>query len=276
MPVDLDARVAANQRLSHEYNVVTLEAAEIAGRARPGQFVMVRPARGTDPLLRRPYSIFEILKEAGRPSAISLLNKRVGTGTRMIFDLEPGERLPCLGPLGRPFTPLDPPAEAWLVAGGVGIAPFATLAEELRRRGTRTVLFYGARSAADLFCREPFERAGVELVLATEDGSLGVHGRITAPLMQALHALPSPAPLKLYACGPGAMLRAVADLARAHGRPAEVSLEQVMGCGLGGCYSCVVQVKRDDGSPHFVRSCLSGPVFDADRVVWEMVHGVGH
>ena len=232
---------------------------------------MVKPAHGHDPLLRRPFSIFEILRDAhGAPIGLSLLNKRVGVGTRLLYDVEAGARVACLGPLGRPFEPIDPPAQAWMVAGGVGLAPFVTLAEALAARGTPTTLFYGARRAADLYYAELFERA--------RRAHGAGHGR-RQPRRQRLRHRPartcarrvtaSDRPSRLYVCGPTPMMRAVAAIAESHGRPCDVSLEQVMGCGLGGCYSCVVLTRQPDAAPHFVRSCLEGPVFDARRIVWE-------
>ena len=270
MPVDIDAAVIANTRLSDDYSVVALAAPAIAALAQPGQFVMVKPSRGTDPLLRRPFSIFEILRDAaGAPTGISILNKRIGVGTGLLYEVEPGAHIACLGPLGRPFAPVDPPAEAWMVAGGVGLAPFVTLAEALRAKGTPSTLFYGARRASELYYVELFERLGVRVVLATEDGSRGAAGRVTAPLGAALDALRPGAGVRLYVCGPTPMMRAVADLSALHGRACDVSLEQVMGCGLGGCYSCVVLARDPGGVPHFVRSCLEGPVFDANRILWD-------
>jgi dihydroorotate dehydrogenase electron transfer subunit len=270
MPVDVDAAVIDNTRLSDDYSVVSLAAPAIAQLARPGQFVMVKASRGTDPLLRRPFSIFEILRDGeGAPSGISILNKRIGVGTALLYEIEAAARVSVLGPLGLPFEPVAPPEDAWMVAGGVGLAPFVTLAEALGARGTATTLFYGARQARDLYCMDLFDRLGVRAVLATEDGSRGVHGRVTTPLAQALAARPAGLPVRLYACGPTPMMRAVAGLAARHGRRCDVSLEQVMGCGLGGCYSCVVLAKDAGGAPHFVRSCLDGPVFDAGRIVWD-------
>jgi dihydroorotate dehydrogenase electron transfer subunit len=270
MPVDIDAAVMANTRLSDEYNVVALSAPAIGSAARPGQFVMVKPSRGTDPLLRRPFSIFEILHgEGGKVLGISILNKRVGVGTGLLYEAEPGSRLACLGPLGRPFDAVDPPAEAWMVAGGVGLAPFVTLAHALRTRGTRATLFYGARRASELYYVDLFERLGVEIVLSTEDGSRGAAGFVTVPLERALGRLLPTQTIKLFVCGPTPMMQAVARIAAYRGRECDVSLEQVMGCGLGGCYSCVVLAHDHDDAPHFVRSCLDGPVFDARRIVWE-------
>jgi dihydroorotate dehydrogenase electron transfer subunit len=185
-----------------------------------------------------------------------------------LFDAEPGDSIQVLGPLGRPFAPAAPPAEPWMVAGGVGLAPFAALAEALVARAARPRLFYGARRAAELFYLDWFEQRGVRLDLATEDGSRGTHGRVTLPLDRALAAAAATPEIVLYACGPEPMLAAVARVAASHHRTVHVSVERIMGCGLGGCYSCVIPVRDETGVPHFVRSCLSGPVFDADRIVW--------
>ena len=156
-----------------------------------------------------------------------------------------------------------------MVAGGVGLAPFATLAETLAASGTPSTLFYGARSARELFYLDFFERLGVKLVLSTEDGSAGVRGRVTVPLEAALARLDDRGLAMVYACGPEPMLAAVATLAARYGQTSEVSVERVMGCGLGGCYSCVVPVRNGDGHPHFVRSCIGGPVFKGSEIVWD-------
>ena len=269
MLVDVDAAVIANTRLSEDYSVLALAAPEIAAAARPGQFVMLKPSRGMDPLLRRPFSIFEILRDDhGTPTALTIFNKRIGKGTSLLYDVEPGTRVQCLGPLGQPFEPVDPPARAWMVAGGVGLAPFVTLAEALLERGTHVSLFYGARRAQDLHRVEIFETLGVRVVCATEDGSRGAHGRITAPLEAELSRADVSAAIRMYVCGPTPMMRAVTRLATSAELPVFVSLEPVMGCGMGGCYSCVVPVRHGSGS-HFVRSCLEGPVFDGARLIWD-------
>ena len=269
MPVDVRADVVANTRLSSDYNVIGLAAPAIAEAAQPGQFVMVKASAGHDPLLRRPFSVFEILRDdRQRPIGISLLNKRIGASTNRLYDARPGQHIACLGPLGRPFTPVEPPVEAWMVAGGVGLAPFATLAESLAARGTRMTLFYGARRSAELFYLDTFERLGARLVLTTEDGSRGEQGRIVVPLKRELASQPPGATVMVYACGPEGMLAATAKVAAQAGQPCQVSVERIMGCGLGGCYSCVVPMREDDGV-HHVRSCLAGPVLAGDRIVWD-------
>lgn len=270
MPADVDAVVVENRRLSSDYNVLVFHAPSIAASAAPGQFVMIKTAGAGDaPLLRRPFSIFQIIRTAsGEPEGISIINKRIGTGTTQIYDARVDSVLPVLGPLGRPFAP-PASGEAWMVAGGVGIGPFVTLAEALRRAGTPTRLYYGARTAADLHCADLFAPLGAALVATTEDGSRGDRGFVTLPLERDLQqAAETNTGVTLYACGPTPMMRAVATLAARYSRPCLVSLEQVMGCGMGGCYSCVVRVRHAD-RPRFVRSCLDGPVFDAEAIVWE-------
>ena len=270
LPVDAPAQVLRNTRLTADYNVLELDAPALAAGSLPGQFVMIRTSPGTDPLLRRPFSVFEILRDAsGAPAGISVLCKRIGPGTARLYDVAAGDSLPVLGPLGKPFSLAAAPAEAWMVAGGVGLAPFATLAEALGAAGVKARLFYGGRTRADLFYLDWFAARGVALDLATEDGSLGAHGRVTAPLEAALRARPAALDVTLYACGPEPMLKAVAGLARDFGRPSQLSTERIMGCGLGGCYSCVVRVRDGEGAPHFVRSCLNGPVFDGADLLWE-------
>ncbi|MBF8300060.1 MAG: FAD-binding FR-type protein, partial [Acidobacteria bacterium] len=268
MPVDVEARVIANTRLSPDYNVIALAAPDIAVATAPGQFVMVKLGRGSVPLLRRPFSVFEILRTNGRVDGLTLLSKRVGVTTDMLFDAVEGDIVSCLGPLGRPFEPVDPPAEAWMVAGGVGLAPFATLTDALRDRGTAVTLFYGARSGRELFYLDWFQARGVRLVLATEDGSTGDHGRVTVPLERELQGV-SGRDIMIYGCGPEPMLEAVAHVAARYDRRSQVSVERVMGCGLGGCYSCVIPVRDGPTGQRYVRSCMAGPVFAGADIVWD-------
>jgi dihydroorotate dehydrogenase electron transfer subunit len=270
MPVDAAAEVLTNTRLSDDYCVVALRAPELAAIFEPGQFVMVRTSACDAPLLRRPYSVFDLVRDQdGRAVGFSLLNQRVGVGSGALYGAQPGDRFDCLGPLGRPFSVASPPVHAWMVAGGVGLAPFATLAERLAAAGTRCRLFYGARAAGQLFCLDRFQPLGVDLVLSTEDGSRGTPGRITVPLERELAAVAPGTRLMVYACGPEAMLAAVSRLAARFGQPSELAMERQMGCGMGGCYSCVVRVRTAGGGTRFARSCLEGPVFKGEDIVWD-------
>src|SRR5712691_8184246 len=218
MPIDVAAEVIANHPLSTDYHVLALAAPAIAETCAPGQFVMIKASRTSDPLLRRPFSVFEVLRDSSRAATgLTILSKRIGPSTRQLYHARPRDVIDCLGPLGRPFAGVEPPTEAWLVAGGVGLAPFATLAESLRARGVSTTLFYGARRSAELFYLEFFRALGVELVLTTEDGSAGERGRVVAPLDRRLSARTGAAAVVLYACGPEGMLAATARTAAKHG-----------------------------------------------------------
>ena len=172
MPVDVEARVISNTRLSPDYNVIALAAPEIADATAPGQFVMVKPGRGGDPLLRRPFSVFEVLRDqrtrrpASRCSASASASRRDCSSTRSKATSSRASARSA-GPSSSSIRR----REAWMVAGGVGLAPFATLAEALVARGTTTTLFYGARSGEELFYLDWFASRGVTLVLATEDGT---------------------------------------------------------------------------------------------------------
>lgn len=270
MPVDVEAVVVSNTRLAGGYSVLEFRAPDLAALVEPGQFVMVRASQCDAPLLRRPYSVFDLVRDSeGRPTGFTLLNKRVGVGSGLLYEAAPGARFCCLGPLGRPFTLVSPPVEAWMVAGGVGLAPFAVLSEALAPRGVGMTLFYGGRSAADILCLDRFEQPRTRVIIATEDGSLGEHGRVTLPLETALQARPADRPVMIYACGPEPMLKAVAVLAARFECPSELAMERHMGCGMGGCYSCVVRVRTPDGGSRYARTCIEGPVLRGDEVLWE-------
>ena len=130
------------------------------------------------------------------------------------------------------------------------------------------VLFYGARTAAELVLRDCFERLGIQTYYTTEDGSLGEEGLVTAPLARCLEEHPGSG-LRIFACGPWAMMRAANALALRHGVPCDVSLEARMGCSLGACMGCVVQAHSDGGPAHYIRVCTEGPVMSSRMIDWE-------
>jgi dihydroorotate dehydrogenase electron transfer subunit len=269
VPLDVAADVIANHPLSADFNELTLAAPAIAEATEPGQFVMLKVNSGHDPLLRRPFSVFRILRSRdGTATGLTIFNKRIGAATRLLYEARPGQTVACLGPLGRPWpiVDADTPVEACLVAGGVGLAAFAVLVDALAARRVRMTLFYGARTGAELFYLDFFRERGATLVLTTEDGSVAERGRVTAPLERHLAARGSTA--AVYACGPEPMMAAVAGIAERSQSRCHVSLERIMGCGLGGCYSCVVPLRSETGGFHHVRTCIAGPVMDGKEVLW--------
>jgi len=243
------------------YRFLVLDAPQLAAALVPGQFVHVR-VPGLEPTaLRRPFSVFDA--DGGR---VTLLYKVVGRGTEALARVEPGDELEVLGPLGRGF-PTTSAGMPLLVAGGYGVAPLHFLAKRLK--DSRTVLFAGGRTKDDLLALDRFEALGVEVCVATNDGSAGTQGFVTGPLDEALEALRAQdEAFELFTCGPDGLLKAVADRALAAGMPGWISMDRHMICGVGACYACVQRIRRADGSEFNARCCVNGPVFNAKEIVW--------
>ena len=251
--------VREQRLLTPDYYLLRLDAPEVAGAARPGQFVHVRVTGLDDASLRRPFSIYDA---AG--GLLSVIYKTVGRGTAQLARLAIGDAVPVIGPLGNGF-PLDNGGRAPLaVAGGYGVAPLSFLARRIGRPG---VLLAGARGAADLLCLDDFADAGWEVRVATQDGSRGTRGVVTDLLDAWLAAHPD-APPEIYACGPDGMLRAVGARAADAGARVWLSLDKHMVCGVGACLACVQRLRRPDGSEWIGRVCHDGPVFEAREIVW--------
>jgi dihydroorotate dehydrogenase electron transfer subunit len=262
LPLRVDAVVRGN---AAEGGAGFRLALEVAGGGwtawEPGQFVMLSPgaigaAPRHDPLLPRPMAIYR-----EREGALEILYKVSGRGTQLLAEARPGARVRMVGPLGTPFALPEPGATAILVGGGTGIASLYELAAQARTRGPVAVLL-GARRASDLLGAGDFAALGVDLRVATEDGSRGERGLVTALLERALDAA-SGSPV-VYACGPTPMMRRCAEIAAARGVACVVSLENRMACGFGVCLGCAVP--RADGTIALV--CRDGPIFDAAAVGW--------
>lgn len=237
----------------------------------PGQFAMLSPgalgaAERFDPLLPRPMAIYRATPGDGG-AEVEVLYKVHGRGTALLAQARAGERVRFVGPLGRPFPEAPRGSLALLVGGGTGVASLYELAARTRATGAaRLRVLLGARSGAELMGRDDFEALGAELVLATEDGSLGERGLVTLPLERILDAEPDAI---VYACGPTPMMRRAATLAAARDRRCLVSLENPMACGFGVCLGCAVP-KAGGG---FALVCRDGPVLEASTVDWERLAG---
>ena len=226
-----------------------------AASVRPGQFVMVRGPWDRHPMLPRAFSIL-----SARANVLELLVKEVGRGTRLLAALAPGARVTVLGPLGTPFPAPAPGVIDVLVGGGSGIPPLTLHAIRVQAAGLPVHVIYGGRSAADLVLLERLRRAALTVIPCTEDGSLGERGRVTDVLR---HTLEDARDMRVLACGPTGMLKAVAALCAAREVPCLVSLETEMACGIGLCRGCSV-THRDGG---YRCTCVDGPVFDAAEVI---------
>jgi len=237
------------------------------GRAKPGQFVMVRVADRMDPLLRRPFSIHRlIVSDAEAVEGIEILYKVVGTGTAHLSTLKAGDGLNLLGPLGRHFSLPERTGHIFIVCGGIGVAPMYFLTETLKKKGvdiSHCVVFIGGRSKDDLLCMNGFFTIGVQTVtITTDDGTAGERNVVTGPLERAILA---GRPDIIYACGPLPMLRATSRMARQYEIPCEISIETMMGCGLGACLGCAVESSDDSGK--YLHACIDGPVFNAFDII---------
>jgi dihydroorotate dehydrogenase electron transfer subunit len=255
------------------YCLLSLHSPRIARRAAPGQFLMVRVSDQLYPLLRRPFSI-----HARERNRLEIFFSKIGTGTAILAEKNPGESLDILGPLGKGFRiPRKKQAggTAFLVGGGRGIAPLYFLARELRSLGVRPRIFYGGRTESHLPLLSKLAAQGFDVFISTDDGSLGFHGFV-CPMLERELARWLNAPRRgrvprrseIFACGPDAMMKGVAGIAARHRVPAQFSLESIMGCGIGACWGCVKRI-RQAGRPGWVKICEAGPVFKDSEIIWE-------
>ncbi|MGQ9604843.1 MAG: dihydroorotate dehydrogenase electron transfer subunit [Thermogutta sp.] len=278
------AEVSQHERIAKDTFRIRLKCPEIARRIVPGQFVMMRLPGRQDPLLGRPLAMYDVAisAEDGLPGELDIVYITLGRMTRILATLRPGDAIEIWGPLGNGFAPCQAP-HLILVSGGIGYTPFLAVAKEaLNRqhygRSAReprvqdVVLCHGVRTADYLPDLNPFSDAGVEVLVSSEDGTVGQKGLVIAMLPDVLNRYRRDSAC-VYSCGPEPMLRAVADICARHGVPCFVSLETPMACGLGICFSCVVRLRERQGDSgegwDYHRVCVEGPVFDASRVIFE-------
>ncbi|MDO9556850.1 MAG: dihydroorotate dehydrogenase electron transfer subunit [Coriobacteriia bacterium] len=247
--------VLGNERVTEGVGLVVLEAPRVARGVRPGQFVHLRIAEGRDFILRRPFSVHRASGER-----LEILYQVLGVGTRALSLAERGEEMDLIGPLGHGWEMPDTLSHALLVCGGLGSAPMGMLAIELAEKGVAVTVAQGASTAGRLVARELFADVARRHEIATDDGSAGERGFVTA-LVEPLVAQDRPD--IVYVCGPEPMERIVAAQAATAGVPCQVSLERLMGCGIGACLSCVVSTVHGQK-----RACVDGPVFNAEEVLW--------
>ena len=264
------AVVVSNREAGAGYRLLRLSAPGVCAAARPGQFVHVRVPDFDPVALRRPLSICDADAGSG---ILEILFKVVGRGTEALSRVREGASADLLGPLGNGFQEPDPSARTVLAGGGYGVAPLYFLARRLAASGrpgrAAPLLFAGARTASDLLLLDRFGALGVEVRPATNDGSAGLRGLVTAALDAWLAERPPDAPPpECFVCGPAPMLRAFDERALAAGFRAWLSLDRRMACGVGACFGCT-QTVRDGAATAIARVCSDGPVFPSGRIVWD-------
>ncbi len=260
--IDEEAQVLSVARSGGRAVHALLAAPKIASKAIPMQFVMVKVREGSDPFLRRPFCISRLDAEAG---LIGITWDVVGRGTEIMAAWEPGQKVPVLGPLGNGLLPEtvapDSRRRLFIVAGGTGLAPMGPLAESAKARGWEVAVLYGARAEEFLLDTSAFSAIGCPVAIATDDGSVGVHGFVTEIAASALKEA-GPGDIAV-SCGPAPMIAATKSLCARSGVTLYLSLEQRMACGTGLCRGCAVKMAREDRYYHV---CSDGPVFLAEDV----------
>lgn len=278
--LQIEATVVAHEPMARNTWRMRLQCPEFARRILPGQFFMIRLPGRSDPLMGRPFALFDVvLDESGAPAGVDFGYVVVGKVTGLLATLVPGDTVEVWGPLGNGF-PEPPAGRLVIVAGGIGQTPFLAVVREALRRRTygeparqirnppeQITLCYGVRSRDYLAGVEDFQAEGIDVRIATDDGSVGHHGFVTDLLRQTLQE--STPPTAVYCCGPEPMMHAVAKITGEADVPCWVSLETPMACGFGACFSCVTRIRQGDGTWDYRRVCVEGPVFRADEVVFD-------
>lgn len=250
----LDLKVVSVKQIHARYVLIKLTDDNPLPEMLPGQFVEVRVDGSPSTFLRRPISINFVDRTNNE---LWLLVATVGEGTKALARLQAGDLLNCVLPLGNGFTPAKTGEKVLLIGGGVGVAPLLYMGAEMRQAGIEPTFLLGARTAQDLLMTDIFNRFG-RVYVTTEDGSEGEKGFVTNHSILEQEQFD-----RISTCGPTPMMKAVARLAKAKGIACEVSLENLMACGLGACLCCVE--KTTEGN---VCVCKDGPVFDVQRLLW--------
>lgn len=274
--LQFDAVVEANEPLARDTWRMRLRCPDIARQIVPGQFFMVRDPRASDPMLGRPFALLDVWDEDGEPAGVEFGYLVVGKLTGLMTGWNAGDRCEVWGPLGNGF-PVPEARRLCMVAGGIGQTPFLAVGREAtgaRKYGNperlmpqlpdSVELCYGVRSKEYLAGVELFRDAGIEVRIATDDGSAGHHGFVTGLLAESLSG--ENPPDAVYCCGPEPMMEAVAGVCEEANVSCWLSLETPMACGFGICFSCVTRVKMPDGTLDYRRTCVEGPVFPAEKL----------
>ncbi len=249
-------KVVFNDKLSSRFFRLCIDAKPIVQKIKPGQFIHIRVDQSLEPFFRRPFSVYRALKY------IEILYEPVGLGTKKLGLKKRGDELDILGPLGNQFR--IPPAgikQVVMIGGGIGIAPFLILSDILKKKKRyELILLYGGRTKGHVYDMKEFKKNGCKIYIATDDGSVGVKGRVS----RLFHKIdPNPKTTLIYTCGPKPMLASVQEFAKKHQIQGEAACEEVMACGLGACLGCSILTTSG-----YKTVCYDGPIFDLHEVVF--------
>ncbi|MDR0453752.1 MAG: dihydroorotate dehydrogenase electron transfer subunit [Deferribacteraceae bacterium] len=257
----MNAAIVQNSLWSDKHGLLILKASGFAETYRAGRMCMLSVTGQSlicDPLLRRPFAPYDTdISE----NTLSVIYTVCGRGTLLLSQQPVGTALSLSLPQGKPFTVLKN-SKAALIAGGAGIGPMHFLAKTLYKNGCDVTVFYGARTAGELYPPLRKTPSPYRWVLCTEDGSLGYKGVVTTFFAEEVASFDI-----CYACGPKPMMQTVQTLCAGNNKPLELSLEETMACGIGVCSGCMVKIS-DNGVEKMKRCCAEGPVFNGNSVIW--------
>jgi dihydroorotate dehydrogenase electron transfer subunit len=255
-------KVVSNEKICPKYYRLCIDAKPILKKIQPGQFIHIRVTDGLEPFFRRPFSVYRAKKH------VEIFYEVVGLGTQILADKKRGDDIDVLGPVGNRFSlPPKNIKQIVMIAGGIGIAPFLILSDVLcreRRSAFPTlelILLYGGRTKSHVYKMKEFKENGCKVLISTNDGSVGVRGRVSK-LFSKIN--PDSKSTMIYTCGPKPMMVSVQKFARKHKLRAEASCEEVMACALGACLGCSIRTVSG-----YKTVCYDGPVFDLHEVIFD-------
>ncbi len=262
------APIVSNKRVG-QYHQIIINIGEIATNCKPGNFVAISVGGGSSSMvLRRAFAISRVSTSTTVGGTMELIIAPHGQGSKWLCAQGEGVVLDLVAPLGTAFGIPTEPVPVLLVGGGYGSAPLFGLAELLNSRGCRVDMLLGASTGSKIYAPMEGKRAVNSMRIYTEDGSMGVAGRVTDPIAEIIKDLNVAV---IYSCGPMPMLAAITKITNEFDVIHQCAVEESMACGVGICMTCVLPVENEDGTISNLRSCIDGPVVDGAKVQWSRV-----
>ena len=262
------APIVSNKRVG-QYHQIIINIGDVAATCKPGNFVAISVGGDSSRMvLRRAFAISRVSTSTTVGGTMELIVAPHGQGSKWLCAQGEGVVLDLVAPLGTAFGIPTEPVPVLLVGGGYGSAPLFGLAELLNSRGCRVDMLLGASTGSKIYAPMEGKRAVNSMRIYTEDGSMGVAGRVTDPIAEIIQDLNVAV---IYSCGPMPMLAAITTIADQFDVVHQCAVEESMACGVGICMTCVLPVENEDGSISNLRSCIDGPVMDGSKVQWSKV-----
>ena len=262
------APIVSNKRVG-QYHQIIINIGDVAATCKPGNFVAISVGGDSSRMvLRRAFAISRVSTSTTVGGTMELIVAPHGQGSKWLCAQDEGVVLDLVAPLGTAFGIPTEPVPVLLVGGGYGSAPLFGLAELLNSRGCRVDMLLGASTGSKIYAPMEGKRAVNSMRIYTEDGSMGVAGRVTDPIAEIIKDLNVAV---IYSCGPMPMLAAITTIADQFDVVHQCAVEESMACGVGICMTCVLPVENEDGSISNLRSCIDGPVMDGSKVQWSKV-----